>query len=420
MLPGTRQNLSVRRSLAVVATLAVASALLVGCSSSKSSTSNGPAKTATGTPLVIGLQCSCSGPLASVYYFVSPVEKAWESYINSTGGIDGHPVKVILSDDALNPTTAVTEVAHLINDDHVIALADADTDDTLWAASAVDHGIPIIGSAPSSPVIYSSPDSFPIGETPDVLPETVAYSAVQVHATKLADFYCVEAPVCSATDALLAKAVDQYGVKLVYHSSISASQPSYAANCLAAKAAGAQAILVGEGGPAIQAFAQDCSQQGYHPRFVEQELSLLNYPSVPGMDGAFFAEPVIPYTIKNNAELNLMYSVLKQYAPGVTTNANFSDAIVLEWASLQLFALGAKAGHLGATPTTTELKNGLWSLKNETVGGLSAPVTYSQQHGNSIRCFFELAIQNGQYVAPVGTKQFCINNPSVLEPPAKV
>src|SRR5262249_15953306 len=55
------------------------------------STSTTPA---TGAPIKLGMICSCSGPQAGSLGATSTVIQAWAKSVNTTGGINGHPVQV--------------------------------------------------------------------------------------------------------------------------------------------------------------------------------------------------------------------------------------------------------------------------------------------------------------------------------------
>ena len=57
----------------------------------------------------------------------------------------------------------------------------------------------------------------------------------------------------------------KFGSKLVYTSAISFAAPSYAAECLAAKQAGATSMTVGDATQVVNKVVQDCAAQGYTP-----------------------------------------------------------------------------------------------------------------------------------------------------------
>jgi branched-chain amino acid transport system substrate-binding protein len=59
----------------------------------------------------------------------------------------------------------------------------------------------------------------------------------------------------------------------------------------------------------------------------------------------------------------------------------------------------AAAKDLNASPTSAELLQGLWSIKNNNLGGLAPPLTFNQNApATPSPCFFLMTIQNGQFV----------------------
>ena len=71
---------------------------------------SGPASSATVSPIIVGLVCSCTGPYASSLVGDEATYKAWASATNAAGGINGHKVDVIFSDDLSNPGVSLTKL----------------------------------------------------------------------------------------------------------------------------------------------------------------------------------------------------------------------------------------------------------------------------------------------------------------------
>jgi branched-chain amino acid transport system substrate-binding protein len=54
-------------------------------------------------------------------------------------------------------------------------------------------------------------------------------------------------------------------------------------------------------------------------------------------------------------------------------------------------------------PSTAGLFAALWSLRNETLGGLTPPLSFYQgKPAPEARCSFEIKVSNGQWTAPYG------------------
>src|ERR1700722_13765356 len=85
-------------------------------------------------PIVLGDVCSCTGPEASSVAQTSPTLEAWAKYVTAHGGINGHPVQLIVKDDGYNPTTSLADVQTLVTADHVVALFDNSDVDSSWTS----------------------------------------------------------------------------------------------------------------------------------------------------------------------------------------------------------------------------------------------------------------------------------------------
>ena len=95
-------------------------------------------------PIVIGDVCSCTGPEASSVAQTSPSLEAWAKYVTAHGGIQGHPVQLIVKDDGYNPTTSLADVQTLVTADHVVALFDNSDVDSSWTSYVAAHDVPVI------------------------------------------------------------------------------------------------------------------------------------------------------------------------------------------------------------------------------------------------------------------------------------
>src|SRR4029077_8467892 len=112
-------------------------------SQSTSQQSTGSAAAApTGSPIVIGVMCQCTGPLLTNPGQFDPY-KAWIDTVNASGGINGHPLKFVYFDDKSNPGVSITDVHTLVQTDHVIAIVDATNVDQGWASYVQSAGVPV-------------------------------------------------------------------------------------------------------------------------------------------------------------------------------------------------------------------------------------------------------------------------------------
>jgi branched-chain amino acid transport system substrate-binding protein len=101
-------------ALAVVVSISACSSSGTSASGSTSATGGGQGSAA-GSPVKIGVLCSCSGPFGTTIAAAWNVVQAWEKSVNASGGLNGHPVDLTELDNASNPGTAATNAQKIIS-----------------------------------------------------------------------------------------------------------------------------------------------------------------------------------------------------------------------------------------------------------------------------------------------------------------
>ena len=191
-------------------------------------------------------------------------------------------------DDALTASTSVQDAKQLVEQDHVVAIVGrAERPRRPVGQYAESKGVPVIGAAVYNTAYENNPDFFPTGaQNPTQVYGDVA-EAKALGKTKIGLMYCAEAPSCAAYSALF-NSIGKFvgGVSVVSNQKITATQPNYTAACLAAKSAGADALIILHASAIVTRVTADCAQQGYTP----QQLNLSYTPGVawakdPNMQG---------------------------------------------------------------------------------------------------------------------------------------
>jgi branched-chain amino acid transport system substrate-binding protein len=365
---------------------------------------------ATKAPIVIGDICSCTGPEASSVAQTSPTIQAWAKYVSAHGGIQGHPVTIIVKDDGYNPTTSLADAQTLVQADHVVAIVDNSDVDTSWGPYLQQQGVPVVGGSESDEG-YESPDWFVPGATYNNFTAGVAYAAKKEGVKKMADVYCAEVAVCAQSSVDLKKALTALGIDLTYTSAISFSAPSYAAYCLAAKQSGATALLVGDATAIVNKVVQDCATQGYNPLELSGDGTVaISWLTIPGFQGNVDSQPNISFFV-HNAATKPMYDALAKYAPGVTTGPNFGEIVVETWAAGVELQTAGDAAHFSAHPTAKEMLAGFYAMpKGTTLGGLSSPLTFKKGKTFNDGCYFLMGIKNQKFVSLDSSKDYCVKS----------
>jgi branched-chain amino acid transport system substrate-binding protein len=360
--------------------------------------------------LVIGSVTDVTGAEASSEGTVNKTLDAWATWTNANGGINGHPVKLIAMDTGFNPSTALSEVKQLVEQDHIIALVGEQTSfDATFVPYLQQKGIPMVGGGLFTQASFTNPDWFPQGTT--AIPEN--YNLMHLGTTKgfskFAYLYCAESPACAQSVPLYKGLGAAQGVSVVYTAAVAASSPDYTAPCLAAQSAGAQYISIGDNSSVILRVASSCSQQGFNPLKVGTDGSVTGaWATSPAMQGALAVQNDAPFSDTANPAIQTMITALDKYAPGVTTSESWGENDVFAWASGLLFAAAAEAANLGTNATPAQVVSGLYALHNNNLGGIAPPISYTNNgKGHQIYCSFVQGVEGNKFTAPQGQALTC-------------
>jgi branched-chain amino acid transport system substrate-binding protein len=371
---------------------------------------SGSARTLNGTPILIGNIGSYSGVAASATGGIKPGLTVWERWVNAHGGIAGHPVKITFIDDAGDPTKALTGVQELILQDHVVALLDPDSIATSWQTFATSHSVPTI----TANGLFGSGLAFSAGTTALSFSRSFPRAAHLGGGKSYALVYCAELAVCKDAATPQQQQAQQLGMSFT-STAVSGSAPDYTATCLSLKSAGVDSVDLGSFTNTDIRVAQDCARQSYHPLWVTSGAALSRaITQTTAMDGVSAVLLDFPWFESDTPATKVFQAALKKYAPGIQKdplnyNANLSGA----WAAGKVFEKAA-AG-TGAKPSTAAILKGLYTIKNDTFGGLTPPLTFapktpaSSASGYSqpeVQCFFLIQWKNGVWGKPFGRKKY--------------
>jgi branched-chain amino acid transport system substrate-binding protein len=333
------------------------------------------------------------------------VLEAWAKTVNAKGGLQGHPVNLIIKDDGYNPTTSLSQVESMVTADHIVALIDNSDVDTSWYKYIEQNKVPVIGGQTEDGP-YENADFFDPGSTFNDFVFGEAYMTKLVHSKATADLYCAEVALCSETLSAFRAEMPKFGSKLVYVSSIGFAAPSYAAQCLAAKQAGATSMTVGDATQIVDKVVQDCAQQGYTPIQLSADGTVgISWLTIPQFNGNVDAQPDIPFFVHNSVT-DPMYKALTKYYPAQLTNPNFGEIVIENWADAILLQDAIGEVRLTSTPTAAEVTAGMYKLpQGTTLGGLTPPLHFKKGKPTSNSCFFYMGIKNGKFITLKDTKQ---------------
>ena len=363
---------ALRRALAVTGALLISLTALAACGSdddssskepSSGSISTGPAPT--GTPIKIGMLGEYSGIVKSTNGEGPQIAQAWADWKNSTGGINGAPVQVIVEDDQFQPANAVTLAKKLIGQDIVAFAGVTDYQMTAWYKEALDAKVAVVSTENYNPLWYDQGSPlFPIGI--DSQSEYSLYGDIAVEAGDSENFayvYCIEDPNCKVASDQLAKDSEARGIQYT-GVGVSLSAVSYIAQCQLLKDKGVDFVALGITGDASTKLIQACATQGYMPKYgvhdnvVNDQLRAVKglkiYVEQSGFDTASDDPSVKAYTAA---------------AEAAGLDAEIGGFKTQVWQSLEVAAAGIEATQ-SKTPTRAQVIEGLQGLNGQQVAAL--------------------------------------------------
>jgi branched-chain amino acid transport system substrate-binding protein len=386
------KHLGVRLIVATAIAVTPIAALVASMSLSQ------PAAAAGRSPINIGDIASLTGPEASSIDQTTQVLEAWEKTVNAKGGLQGHPVNLIIKDDGYNPATSLAQVESLVTNNHIVALIDNSDVDTSWYTYVEQQKVPVIGGQTEDGP-YENADFFDPGSTFNDYVYGEAYLTKLAHSKATSDLYCIEVALCSEETSALRAEYPKFGSKLVYVAGISFSAPNYTAQCLAAKQAGATSMTIGDATSVVNEVVQDCTAQGYTPVQLSADGTVgISWLTIPGFNGNLDAQPDIPFFVHNSAT-DPMYKALTKYYPAQLTNPNFGEIVTENWADAILLQDAIGEVKLASTPTPAEVTAGMYKLpQGTTLGGLTPPLHFKKGKTTSNACFFYMGIKNKKFI----------------------
>jgi branched-chain amino acid transport system substrate-binding protein len=393
----------------VLAAAALAGLGASACSSSAGSSSTATSSTsgtAAGKPWVIATVGTLSGSQGSEYGGCSVSVQAWAKQVNAAGGINGHPVDLIVKDDQGSGPIALSQVQSLWQNQHIDAIVSSCTNfDSAWMPYAIKNGIPVIGGQATDTFWGSSKYVFPDATAFPTFNYSVAKAVQTVGAKNFGVAYCAESPACLQGVPAIATNAKALGLSLSWKGEVAGTDTSFTAQCLASKQANAKALLVEGVQGVFPRFVSDCTQQGYTPYYLSSGFSTTpDLPTIPGLNNHLIGIMLtFPWVQDNTPATQAFHAAMDKYAAS-SPEAN-TPSTAVGWLSAQIFQYAA--GHVPGDPSPAALLNSMWSIRNQTFGGLMVPTSFTDAPNPAQKCFTFVGVQDKKYALPFGTKFSC-------------
>ncbi len=326
-------------------------------------------------PIMIGSVGEYSGLLGPILAPGVKSVQAWVAATNAKGGLNCHPVKLVVYDTGGDPARNQAMTQRAVEQDKVIAFVYNGA--ALSGQASADYlkqrRIPVVGEEGAQPAVCYGTTGFPIMSSCNEGIQGVYQVLAQVvkPGDKVSAITCNEVPFCTMYNKNAEKYATEAGFKLVYNGSVSMTQPDYTSACVQAKNAGAQALVLGMENSAASRVKRSCKSVGLDVPIISNGVAFSAAKPGDGMDGAWQASGV-RFTPPSHPGVAEWLATMKQYVPG--TGASGGGAI--GWVSAKVFELAGKA--MPDTPTSQAVLEGLWTIKGNDIGGMTRPLTYVQ------------------------------------------
>jgi branched-chain amino acid transport system substrate-binding protein len=361
---------------------------------------------ATRSEVKVGHIGTYSGVLGAIFNGGREMTAVWASWVNTHGGLAGHPVRVVTADDGGDPSRNLSLTRDLVENQGVVAFFGNITPLSLNGAKAYleQKQIPLVGGDLTDVGWYQSPMFFPQGAMIDGPLRGSAELAVKDGGPRVALLYCGEAAACyRARDLFQGDAVTKAGGTLAYSAQVSLAQPDFTAECLQLKFNKIDALVATVDGNSLARIARDCKQQNVRVQFVSFALALVDsLRTSPNLDGLVGTTGLFPWMLHDGPAADYA-AALTKYGPRI----NESGSTAAVWSSGELLRAASRALP-GGTVTSADILNGLYALKKETLGGLVPPLTFRKgQPAPEMYCWYKIALNKGVFSTPSGLKYTC-------------
>ena len=377
-----------------------------------------PASTADKSPILIAGLIDATGPSAGDQGNVPAVAEAWATFINDKGGINGHPVTFEFADsggDAAKAQSQITELQAknplawlLVSSSTEAALGDAlkasgiavmgvGYSPAIWGGNIAAFNLACSTDA-GAPVSCALPNAFPVTTTFGAVVDEQVLGAQALGAKNLATAACAEIEACSQAAPVFAATAATLGLNDTGVVKVSSTASDYTSECIKFVQDDIDFVQISAAASVGTRMWADCQDQGYTGAFGASAGSVSG--DLLKVEGITLAGGIhgFPWWVDDAPVMEYRDAMT---AGGVTADEYSSPTMTAVWSDLQLLA---KANaNIGDSPTKEDVLDGLYTVKDETLDGLIAPITFTKGELASHRpCFWPYIFKDGEFTNPLG------------------
>jgi len=366
--------------------------------------------TRSGTPVALGQVGTFSGLAGPIAGDGLAAMAVWVKDVNVRGGLACHPVTIYTRDDGGDPARAAAAVKELLGRGVVAFIGNITALSQQGFKPEIERNCtPAIG-IDFGPDWSTTPCLFPQGGGWRESIAGLVEQAIERNHTKLGLLYCVEINTCSSIGKDIKAVADKAGIHLVYSSPISLTATDYTAQCQNAKSAGVEELIVAMEGSAMARLARSCLALNYRPLLVGAAFAVnpkqADDPKLREL-GLAAINANAPWFATDQPGLREYQAALRTYAPQIAT----SGVTVEMYASGKLLEVAvANIGPAARTAplTAPQILAGLNKIRNETLGGLTAPLDFTvKNRPRSSGCVYLTLLTDKGWTTPDGTRPLC-------------
>ena len=321
-------------------------------------------------------------------------------------------MKLIVKDNRLDQAQAVSMVKELVEEDGVVAFV-SNQDGSLNAGYAdylKEKGIPVLGGNVFTlePWI-SNPMFFPQGMTSIPQITSIVDSVAAAGYDTIGSLACAEASQCSAANDFIKSLSKTAGLEYTYGGLISSTAPDYTADCLAAKDADADAIVLliatADQGNKV---ADDCARQDYTPAWVIPGAAIGPGYLNDSFNNAINNAPVMPWFVKAKATKDF-HAAIKKYTDLDLNEVDLPLTAPDAWVSGLMLQKAVELSGATGLPTTADILAGLAKFQDESLGGMAGNLTFTNPEDKNQYCYWTVVIKKSKFTMPGGTTPVCVD-----------
>lgn len=363
------------------------------------------------SPIIIGSVGTQGGIVGASVADGTKALRAWAAQVNARGGLNGRPVNLIVADDGSDPARHQALVQQLVEERGVIAFVynSAPLSGQASVKYLTDKRVPVVGSELGGQWFYESPMFFPQASSGLALVYNsvagVAPHVVPQGKTKVAFLNCQEAQYCTDADRIWPQIAGQFGFTVVSRARASLAQPDFSAECLGAKNAGAQVLIMAMDSNSVGRVAASCARADYHPVFSwASTVTLDRHKDDANLEGSVIPVPLEPWFLSNKPVVKEFQDALARYAAGVLPSGSSENG----WVAGKLFEKAATG--ITGKPTSDAVLAGLWNIKGDNLAGFTYPITFTKdQKATQVNCWYTVVIGRGIFTSPDDGQIHCKN-----------